>query len=228
MSVAFGDLAERLEREGFHLDGEPLAALAGYLDLLLRWNKAMNLVGTRTWQDTVSRLIVDSLHLGRFLETMPLPEAPLCWDPGAGAGLPGIPLRMIWQRGTYWMIEAREKRALFLASVLARHPLPETHVFRGRLEAFCEQQADGPPADLVVSRAFMPWRQLLPLMAPHLAPGGFVVFLLNEDTDLVPARIGEAAPGWEWHACLPYTAASESRVLHAVRRLSSTAGLETA
>lgn len=97
----------------------------------------MNLVGTRTAEETFATLVVDSLHLADFLvqdwamET-PLSGEPDCWDLGSGAGLPGLPLRMLWQQGTYWMVEAREKRALFLSTVLARFPLPETRVFRGR------------------------------------------------------------------------------------------------
>ena len=117
----------------------------------------MNLVGTRTAEDTFFTLVVDSLHLGRFLrEDVEYSAAPCCWDLGSGAGLPGLPLRMIWQEGDYWLVEAREKRALFLSTVLAKYPLPGTHVFRGRAEAFMA----GPPArtaDLIVSRAFMPW-----------------------------------------------------------------------
>ena len=123
----------------------------------------MNLVGTRTAEDTFFTLVVDSLHLGRFLrEDVEYGAVPCCWDLGSGAGLPGLPLRMIWQEGDYWMVEAREKRALFLSTVLAKYPLPGTHVFRGRAEAFMA----GPPArtaDLIVSRAFMPWPGVLDL-----------------------------------------------------------------
>ena len=45
---------------------------------------------------------------------MPLPESPETWDLGAGAGIPGIPLRLVWDSGTFTLVEVREKRVLFL------------------------------------------------------------------------------------------------------------------
>ena len=119
-SVSPYDLQDWAKRAGFELTEETLPPLAGYLGLLIQWNRVMNLVGTRTAEDTFFTLVVDSLHLGRFLrEDVEYSTAPCCWDLGSGAGLPGLPLRMIWQEGDYWMVEAREKRALFLSTVLA-------------------------------------------------------------------------------------------------------------
>ncbi|HEU6436765.1 MAG TPA: RsmG family class I SAM-dependent methyltransferase [Nitratidesulfovibrio sp.] len=178
--VSLKELSRLCAEAGFGPDDVPesaLAALAGYLELLMKWNRVMNLVGTHTWQATFRTLIVDSLHLARFLRTLGLPEAPETWDLGAGAGLPGIPLRAVWQAGTYHLVDAREKRTLFLSNVLARHPLPGTVVFRGRVEEFMPAR---PKADCVVSRAFLPWPEVLGLVRGHVAPGGVVVFLANE------------------------------------------------
>ena len=178
-SVSPYDLQDWAKRAGFELTEETLPPLAGYLGLLIQWNRVMNLVGTRTAEDTFFTLVVDSLHLGRFLrEDVEYSAAPCCWDLGSGAGLPGLPLRMIWQEGDYWLVEAREKRALFLSTVLAKYPLPGTHVFRGRAEAFMA----GPPArtaDLIVSRAFMPWPGVLELVKGNLNPNGVLVLLLG-------------------------------------------------
>lgn len=174
------ELTRLCAEAGFGPDEVPqaaLAALAGYLELLMKWNRVMNLVGTRTWQATFRTLVVDSLHLARFLRALPLPEAPETWDLGAGAGLPGVPLRAVWQAGTYHMVDAREKRTLFLSNVLARHPLPGTLVFRGRVEDFMPGR---PAAHCVVSRAFLPWPEVLALVGGHVAPGGHVVFLAND------------------------------------------------
>lgn len=170
----------------------------------------MNLVGARDWREALSNLVGDSIHLADFLARLPLPADPLCWDLGSGAGLPGIPLRMIWQSGDYWLVEAREKRALFLAQTLQALGLPRTHVHRGRAEAFFAGQERG--ADCVISRAFMPPRPLLDLLAPRLAPGGLVILLLNAADDELP-------PAWE-------PAAEQSYVVRRLtgRRAASPAG----
>ena len=136
-SVSPYDLQDWAKRAGFELTEETFPPLAGYLGLLIQWNRVMNLVGTRAAEDTFFTLVVDSLHLGRFLrEDVEYSAAPCCWDLGSGAGLPGLPLRMIWQEGDYWMVEAREKRALFLSTVLAFHqklilPVPAAILISG-------------------------------------------------------------------------------------------------
>ena len=167
------------EKAGFPLTMEQASLLAGYLSLLMQWNRRMNLVGARHWRDALEELILDSFHLAAFLREriLPaLPESPVTWDLGSGAGLPGIPLRMVWRQGSYWMVESRDKRTIFLSTVLARHPLGDTHVFRGRAEQFME----GKKADLIVSRAFMPWKELLGFVQGHLSPEGQIVFLSRE------------------------------------------------
>lgn len=213
VSVSLQELAELSEAAGFSLPETVLEPLAGYLGLLMQWNKVMNLVGPRTWRETFSTLVVDSLHLGRFLEeltesqpksALTAASVPEIWDLGAGAGLPGLPLRMVWQKGSYWMIEAREKRALFLSTVLARHPLPGVTVYRGRAETFMA----GPPsriADIVISRAFMPWPKVLELVQEHLAPNSLVVLLLREALSSVDSG------GWNVVGRYTYTVGQAKR-----------------
>ena len=215
-SVSPYDLHDWGKRAGFELAEDTLHPLADYLTLLMQWNKVMNLVGTRTAEETFSTLVVDSLHLGRFLREHLTLASPCCWDLGSGAGLPGLPLRMIWQDGEYWMVEAREKRALFLSTVLAKHPLPRTHVFRGRAEAFMA----GPPArtaDLVVSRAFMPWPKVLELVREALTPAGTVVLLIREPLETA-LDWEQAALDWNITAQQSYTAARTQRFLFALTR----------
>ena len=159
---------------GFALSDAALVAIASYLTLLVKWNRMMNLVGPSDWEDILSSLVIDSLYLADFIQALPLPEHPECRDLGAGAGLPGLPLRMIWQKGAYTLVEAREKRTLFLRSCLAAAPLPGVFVYHGRAEAF---MASAVHAHLTVSRAFLPWERVLELVSPYTDEGGFCLFL---------------------------------------------------
>ncbi len=195
---------------GFPLTKEQSSQLAVYLDLLMRWNRMMNLVGARHWRDALDDLILDSFHLAAFLREhiLPtLPPDPVAWDLGAGAGLPGIPLRMIWQDGSYCMVESRDKRTIFLSTVLARCPLKGTQVFRGRAEQFME----GKKADLIVSRAFMPWKDMLAFVRGHLTKEGCVVFLTREEL-----RPEENLP-WIRTATMHYTVNGTKRFFCAFR-----------
>ena len=202
-SVDRKELARLVADTGVEVPQTALEPLAEYLEMLCQWNKAMNLVGPHTWQDMLTRLAVDSFHLAAFLDKLDLPEAPLCWDLGAGAGLPGIPLRMVWTRGAYYMVEVREKRALFISSVLSRLQLPSTHIFRGPVEHFFQGQYY--KADCILSRAFMPWRQLLELAEPRLHANGVLVILALE-----PAPRDLPAP-WRLLEHHSYVAAGNGR-----------------
>ena len=187
--------AERLLPPGLEVAAPLREALPGrlerYLDLLLAWNRAINLTGGCDAADILGRLIPDSFELAAFLESAPLaqipamPAAPRVWDLGAGAGLPGIPLRMVWERGDYTLVEPREKRALFLANALAQLDLPRTTVFRDTAEALFAREPHG--ADIILSRAFMPWEKLLPFCRPGLAPGGILIVFASEAGGDIPA-----------------------------------------
>lgn len=193
----------------FSLTDTALAGLCVYLETLLKWNKVMNLVGTSNWRDTLETLICDSFRLSLFLDDLPLPAEPRCCDLGAGAGLPGIPLRLVRQEGAYVLVEAREKRALFLKTITGLLHLPGVKVFHGRAENFLAKEA---PIDLTVSRAFMPWEKVLDLVADYTAPGGFAVFLTL-------APLPESLPdGWTGTAERRYTVAGATRYFWAIRR----------
>jgi 16S rRNA (guanine527-N7)-methyltransferase len=193
------ETAAEAARAGFELSAPQAEALSRYLTLLLKWSRAMNLVGRTGWPEVFRDLAADSLHLARFLAEAGLPPNPLTLDLGAGAGLPGIPLRVLWPEGEYVLVELREKRAIFLTQAVAAVRLPRTFVLHGRAEGAVQalpglgllRPRQG--ADLVLSRAFMPWPRLLPLAAGLLGPdraeaGGKLVVLANEAP---PAAIGE-------------------------------------
>lgn len=140
---------------GRELTPEQAAGLAAYLGLLESWNRKTNLVGPRSWPEMLSELVADSWHLADLLGSLDLPQDCVTFDFGAGAGIPGLPLRVFWKTGRYVMIEPRAKRAGFLRQCAAMMRLKDTEVFEGRAEEVREK------ADVCLSRAFQPWREFL-------------------------------------------------------------------
>ncbi|BCS89373.1 16S rRNA (guanine(527)-N(7))-methyltransferase RsmG [Pseudodesulfovibrio sediminis] len=199
--------------------GRPVEAgeaelLATYLGQLTKWNKKMNLVGPSSWRGIFDRLVVDSLFLADFLAGLQLPDKPLCLDFGAGAGLPGIPLRILWQEGDYWLVEVREKRTTFMRSVLGRLKLPGTNVFHGKAEDVLtrlEKSGVQATADLILSRAFMPWEKLLdfihPMVRNEADRKGMVVILANDP----PPGAANIPDGWELGDVASYPAVEDTR-----------------
>lgn len=161
---------------GRRLDGPQASGLAVYLGLLQTWNARTNLVGPRRWPDMLSELVADSWWLADLLSELPalLPgffrgsghaQEPLTLDFGAGAGIPGIPLRLFWGAGRYVLIEPRAKRAGFLRQCVAMLGLGATEVFEGRAQDIA------PCADICLSRAFEPWPRFLKTASGFARPG---------------------------------------------------------
>lgn len=193
--------------------------LGRYVDLLCAWNEAINLTGGRDREDILARLVPDSFHLAAFLRGPELtaaadatgPDGPCVWDLGAGGGLPGIPLRMVWERGTYTLVEVRQKRALFLANALAALGLARTQVFRGPAERLFAERREG--ADWLLSRAFLPWPKLLEFCRPALRPGGVLLIF-------AAAPCGELPAPWRPLAETSYTVGASRRWLWALQAAS--------
>lgn len=158
---------------GRELDAKQTQQLTTYLGTLIKWNQRMNLVGPGNWLHIMQTLIQDSWHLADLLHSHGLtPHSTL--DLGAGAGLPGIPLRMFWTHGEYFLVEPRQKRAIFMEQALASLHLPRTHVLCARMEELGQEHHQ---AGLIVSRAFKPWQTLLHDVRSYLSPGGQVVIM---------------------------------------------------
>ena len=187
-------------RLGRVLTDDQAGMLAVYLGLLVKWNSRMNLVGPATWPEILETLIQDSWRLADLLQAID-PQPAETMDLGAGAGLPGIPLRVFWTAGDYWLVEPRQKRALFMEQAAAHMRLPRTRVLCARMEALPPARRQ---AGLIVSRAFMPWKKLLAEVRGYLAPGGRVLVMSNEAT-------GETVDGYALEVERDYAVAGKTR-----------------
>ena len=154
--------------------GRPLTALElgafdKYLNLLQRWQKSQRLVGSIEPQWVVENLFLDSLL---FLQLLPAGLKSLA-DLGSGAGLPGIPIKIVRPDVVVTLIESRERRASFLAAVVRELRLEQVRVMNAR----AEQAATEEPGSFgaVVVRCAGDLRHVMPVAAKLVAPGGVVV-----------------------------------------------------
>jgi 16S rRNA (guanine527-N7)-methyltransferase len=172
-------LINQLVRTGLNLSDDQIKNLMVYLELLVKWNKVINLVGRSDWRLILNDLVMDSFFLGSFLSgLLKLKTNETVLDLGAGAGLPGIPLRLVWDQGTYYLVESRVKRAAFMNQAIAAMNIENTFVINRRVQ---DIDPDILPARLIISRAFMPWTKLLPLAGEMMGKQARLIVLSAEE-----------------------------------------------
>jgi len=169
-----------------------------YLDIFLRWNRTYRMTALDSAGAIVRDLFIDSLL---FLPLLPHRPITLV-DIGAGAGIPGLPLRLADPAIAVTLVEARRKRVSFLLAVRRQLDLEDVAVREGRAEVLVEQEADLVGGfDVVVARSVGPATALLPLARKYLKPGG--LFVASGPPNPLPqepfevARIG--VPGTRKH-----------------------------
>ena len=107
-----------------------LESIIKYLEILAEWNAVHRMVGSHDRNWMVDHLILDSLL---FLKVFPT-SAKRILDVGSGAGVPGIPLKIVRPEMELVMVEARRKRASFLSAAVRALGLRAATVVNARAE----------------------------------------------------------------------------------------------
>ena len=180
------------------LSGRPIDAKASgrfsqYLELLLLWNRAQNLTGFESAPEIVRGLFEDSLLLLPLLPDRPLRVV----DIGAGAGIPGMPLRIVDDGIEVTLVESKRKRVSFLKTLRRELGLDQSVVIEeGRAETVVSEvvRRDG-GFDVAVARAVGSLERVVPTALRYLKPGG--VFIVSAPPPARLPSLGAESHG-EW------------------------------
>lgn len=157
--------------------------LALFVDLLLTWNRTLNLIGRADARTVWQRHVHDSLQL---IPLMP-PSVDRAIDLGSGAGFPGLILAC--STGIHFdLVESDQRKAAFLREAARATQAPVT-IHASRIEAVRIA-----PAQLITARALAPLPKLLSLAAPLMLPNAICLFPKgqNAEAELTASRS-------EWH-----------------------------
>ena len=141
-----------------------------YAELLLDWNRRVNLTGARTLDDVLAQIAA-----GDILLAMPWTGIGRVIDIGSGGGLPGIPLALAMPQVHFTLLEANSRKAAFLEHLAATLNLRNVAVATGRAEELGNRPALREQFDRAISRAAAPPAVLLELALPFVRPGGDLV-----------------------------------------------------
>ena len=144
-------------------------AFGRYADLLILWNRTHHLTALRTRAEVGRGLFLDSLLFRAFL-----PQGPLrVLDIGAGAGIPGVPLRIVEPSLSLTLIESKRKPVSFLNALTRELGMADLVVRHGRAEDIIIEvpELEG-KFDVVVTRAVGLGVDLIETAMTYLKPGG--------------------------------------------------------
>jgi 16S rRNA (guanine527-N7)-methyltransferase len=139
-----------------------------FFDLLLLWNRRINLTGARSKEALVAEHFPDSLALSALV-----PRGLSLLDVGSGGGLPAIPFALLRPDVRLTLLEPRSRRVAFLRAALRALAVPAA-VDHRRLERVPEM------FDVLSARAVFRPAEWVQSAAPRVAPGGRIIVFLPE------------------------------------------------
>ncbi len=140
--------------------------LAAYAELLVKWNRGMNLISRRDIDRLVPRHLLDSLTGAEWVVGAKI------LDIGTGPGLPGIPLAIAHEDKAFTLCDRMAKRLRFLQVAINELNLSNVALEEKNI-AVNDVVAEG--FDTIVARGVAQTKQLWPVVKPYLNPGGRVI-----------------------------------------------------
>ena len=160
---------------GVELDARQLDLFERYYRLLKSASTRISLTSVTGYEAVQQRHFLESLALLAALRQVDLlvpGRRERVLDLGAGAGLPGLPLKIAAPDLRLTLLEATARKAAFLRQAADELALEQVEVLTGRAEEVARQADRREGYDLVVARAVAPLPALLELALPFLRIGG--------------------------------------------------------
>lgn len=156
-----------------------------YMNLLMEWNKKINLTAIIEPKEIILKHFVDSLTISKYIE-----ENKKVADVGTGAGFPGIPLKIYRKDLKITLIDSLNKRLNFLNEVISELELKEITTVHGRAEELGQNKEYREKFDIVTSRAVANLSTLSEYLIPFIKKDGKCIYMktLELDEELEKAK----------------------------------------
>ncbi|MTT31060.1 16S rRNA (guanine(527)-N(7))-methyltransferase RsmG [Terrilactibacillus sp. BCM23-1] len=163
-----------LEEKGISLSPHQLKQFHTYYELLVEWNKKMNLTAITEKDDVYLKHFYDSITPGFYY---PFSEHQSLCDVGSGAGFPSIPLKIVYPEIKVTIVDSLKKRLTFLQEVIDKLALKQVTLYHDRAELFAKKPDIRESFDIVSARAVAHLSVLSEYCLPLVKVGGQFIAL---------------------------------------------------
>ena len=185
--MEFNEFKEKMilnvDKLGITLSEIQLKQFYNYMNLLIEWNKKINLTAITEPNEIILKHFVDSLTISKYIS-----DGTRVVDVGTGAGFPGIPLKIYRQDIEITLLDSLQKRINFLDEVIRELNLEKIETIHSRVEDFGKDKKYREKFDIATSRAVANLATLSEYLLPLVKVGGKVISmkgsLIEEELEL--------------------------------------------
>lgn len=170
----FDIIKTECENIGLEVNEDKYNKFIQYKDLMKEWNEKVNLTAITDDREIIIKHFVDSIKAFEFKK---LNSTIKIIDIGTGAGLPGIPIKIMNDNAEVLLLDSLQKRINFLNEVIDKLKLKDIKTIHGRAEDFGINLSYREKFDVAISRAVANMSVLAELCLPFVKKNGYFVAL---------------------------------------------------
>lgn len=167
-----------LKELNMSLSKEQLGQFYKYMNILLEWNKVINLTTITKPEEIILKHFIDSLTILKHIE-----KKDKIIDVGTGAGFPGIPIKIAFPETTILLLDSLNKRIKFLNEVISKLNLSNIETIHGRAEDYGRDKKYREMYDISLARAVAPLNILVEYLMPFIKKGGKCICMKSYNID---------------------------------------------
>jgi 16S rRNA (guanine527-N7)-methyltransferase len=181
---------------GVAVDETQIDRFRRYRELIVEWSRRTNLTAVKDSDAIVEQLFVRSLRVaiqaGGNLPTAEWFEGKRIIDIGSGAGIPGLPLKLMLPGAEVTLLESSRKKCDFIEHVVDELGLNGVAVVNARAEDAGRDSDHRESYDLATARGVAKLHVLAEYTLPFLKLGGVAVLPKGPDLAKVRSEVDHA------------------------------------